>query len=528
MAAIILKIFFLPLHNIGKKMIKKTLLSILITLGLFNINIWAVTATEIWPSTVNVTTDINMKGIVYNENDVTLTGTSITHGSDTTCQFIPADVNLERDCLITNTSRLEINASDVFGTKDLANIDPSVPANVIDNNDVGTVQQPGDYFSLDISGSTITLAPGDYFFYEFLTDATSSIQAEGSTGTVKIYVQDKLIISSSHINTVIRTNSNDDPDFGLNSSTQTPDRFQIYTTATGNKLNASKAAIVGFLYVDGDSTNSNYFIWGAVSAANFGLQNNGWILNGTDYTPFITSGPGIQNGKLLPAGWSLIGIPALMDGNQTFNDVFNEPEFGTNQGDPIGWWAYERTFSTTDNTASYSEVIGTDNPVQSQGYWLYNTNEVNWTVDGLRPVVWDIPTGTDQCTSANKCKSYTLTMPSVGCAVANSGGPYRYNYIGYPGITQADWADFRIAVTDSNGTRAVYKPGDAAVATYMSTQIWQYNGTPDTTSNAYGTCNNIDINSCLIEPYTGFLLELNCSLVDDGVQSIELIIPNGQ
>lgn len=509
-------------------MIKKTLLSILTTLGLFNINVWALTATEIWPSTVNVTTDINLKGIVYNENDVTLTGLTITSGSTTSCQFIPVDPAKEIDCSVTVSSRSTIDPNVIFGGKNLLALDDSNPAHYINNADVGTVQQPGEYFSLDIAGSTIAMAPGEYYFYELSTDSTSSIQADGSTGTVKIYVQNKLIISSSHINTVIRTNSNNDPDFGLNSSTQTPDRFLIYTTATGNKLNASKASIAGFLYVDGDSTNSNYFIWGAVSAENYGLQNGGWILSGHDYLPFITPGPGVQNGKLLPAGWSLIGIPALMDGSQTFDNVFNEPEFGTNQGSPIGWWAYERTFSTTDNRASYSEVIGTDNPVQSQGYWLYNTNEVNWTINGLQPVVWDILTGTDQCTSANKCKSYTLKMPSVGCNIANSGGLYRYNYIGYPGITQADWADFRIAITDSNGTRTVSKPGDAAVAMHMSTQIWKYNGTPDTTSGAYGTCDNSVIDSCMIEPYTGFLVELNCSLVDDGVQSIELIIPNGQ
>lgn len=509
-------------------MFKKTSIIILLSAVLFNVNTWAYTATEIWPSTVNVTTDINLKGVVYNERDVTLTGLTITSGSTTSCQFIPADPVKQANCSVSGSSRMVIDPNNIFAGKNLASLNPNDPNLNINNADAATVQQPGNYYSLNITGSTITLAPGNYFFYEVTTDATSSIQAAGSTGTVKIYVQDKLIISSSHINTVIRANSNNDPNFGQNSSTQTPDRFLIYTTATGNKLNASKAAIAGFLYVNGDSTNSNYFIWGAVSAQNYGLQNGGWILNGTDYLPFITPGPGLQNGKLLPAGWSLIGIPALMNGNQTFNDVFNEPEFGTNQGSPVGWWAYERTFSTIDNRASYSEVLGSDSPVQSQGYWLYNTHEVNWTVDGLKPVVWDIPKDTDQCTSSNGCKSYTLKMPSVGCSVTNSGGPYRYNYIGYPGITKADWADFRIAVTNSNGTRTISKPGDAAVATYMSTQIWKYNGTPDTTSNAYDTCDNTVIDSCLIEPYTGFLVELNCSLVDDGVQSIELIIPNGQ
>lgn len=508
---------------------KKTLLAIMTILGLFNVNLWALTAPEIWPSTVNVTGDIDLKGVVYNETDVTLTGLTITSGSTTSCQFLPADPAKEIDCSVTGISRLTIDPNDIFGGKNLLLLDDTNPAHYINNADVGIVQQPGDYFSLNITGSTIVMAPGEYYFYEFLTDSTSSIQADDSSGTVKIYVQDKLIISSSHINTVVRANSNNDPDFSLNSATQTPDRFLIYTTATGNKLNASKAAIAGFLYVDGDSTNSNYFIWGAVSAANYGLQNGGWILSGHDYLPFITPGPGLENGKLLPAGWSLIGIPALMDGNQTFDDVFDEPEFGTNQGDP-GWWAYERTFSTIDNRASYSEVLGSDNPPvqQGQGYWLYHTNDVNWTVNGLKPVVWDIDIGTDQCTSANKCKSYTLEMPSVGCSEPNSGGPYRYNYIGYPGLTQADWADFRIKIKDINSTNAVYKPGDAAIATYMSTQIWKYNGTPDTTSGAYTTCDNLILDNCMIEPYTGFLVELNCSLVDDGVQSIELIIPNGQ
>jgi len=508
-------------------MIKKTSISILLSIVFFNVNVWAVTAAEIWPSTVNVSTDINLKGIVYNENDVTLTGLTITSGSTTSCQFIPADPAKEIDCSVTGTPRIEIDQNDVFGGKNLAALDPNDPSLNIDNSDAATVQQPGDYYSLDISGTTITLAPGNYYFYELLTDATSSIEAEGSTGTVKIFIQNKLIISSGHINTVIRTNAQSDPDFSLNGPTQTPDRFLLYTTATGSNLNASKAAIAGFIYVDGTSDNSNYFVWGAVSAYDYGIQNNGWILSGIEYTPFITPGPGLENHKVLPAGWSLIGIPALMDGSQTFNDVFNEPEFGTNQGNP-GWWAYERIFSEGDNRATYSEVLGTDNPVQSQGYWLYNTHDVNWTVNGLKPVVWDILAGTDQCTSDYNCKSYTLTMPGAGCADVNSGGPYRYNYIGYPGITEADWADFRIAVTDSGASRTVHKPGDAPVATYMSTFIWQYNGTPDTTAGAYISCDNSVIDTCMIEPYTGFLVELNCSLVDDGVQSIELIIPNGQ
>ncbi|NOR56211.1 MAG: hypothetical protein GQ531_08375 [Sulfurovum sp.] len=495
-------------------------------------NAGAVEVRDIWPSTINVTTDIDLKGIVYNETDVTLIGLTITSGSDTSCQFIPADPAKEIDCSVTSSSRFTIDPNDIFGGKNLLALDPNDASLNIDNSDAATVQQPGDYFSLDITGVTITLAPGDYFFSEFRTDATSLVDAEGSAGTVKIYVQDVLIISSGHINTVIRANSNNDPDFSLNGATQTPDRFLIYTTATGNNLNASKAAIAGFLYVDGDSTNSNYFIWGAISAENYGLQNNGWILSGHDYLPQVSGGPGIQNAKIIPAGWHLIGIPALMNGSQTFDDVFNEPEFLVGgQGDGAGWYAYKKTYSMIDNSEFYERVSGTDNPTQSQGYWLWTANDVNWTMDGLSPVVWEIAEGIDQCVPSGGCTSYELTMPSVGCAASglDGTGPYRYNYVGYPGYdTAADWFDFRIAVTDSNSVRTIFKPGDAAVLTYMSTQIWQYNGTAETSSNTYNTCDNTFDNSCLIEPSTGFVVELNCSLVDDGVQSIELIIPNGQ
>ena len=496
---------------------KKVILHIGIVTSL-TVSSWGANASDVFESAVNTTNEIKMDGLVYNESDQKLTGTTITNKNNTdTCKFEP-DSTGEAPCTVSGSARTLIT-------------DVTFPANLatevaIDYSLGGTLQvSEGNYSLLKSSDGTLSLDPGEYYIDVLDIGQHGDLQVTGTTGTVRLFIKSSMNIAGSDINCNPRADGNDPVTFAADN---TPNRVFIYTAAAAADNDTSQACVSGYMYFVDDLWQVNYYVWGAVSADRFWLQTGGWIKDGTSYLSQTDFTPSDIVGNTLPGGWHLIGIPADMNGTVKFQDVFNEPEFGDEGNLTSGWFAFERKFNPSDNGSYYERVYASDAPNQSQGYWLWNANEVQWSVYDLDPVVWKIPYLTDDCQARNGCTDYNMTLPALGCSDTQNTGPLRYNYIGYPGSSEADWADFRIAVTDQNSNRNVYKPGDPEVETYMSTQIWKFNGTVSTQSNAYTSCDNSVIESCIVPPYTGFLVELNCSIADDNVSSIELIIPNGK
>lgn len=213
--------------------------------------------------------------------------------------------------------------------------------------------------------------------------------------------------------------------------------------------------------------------------------------------------------------WSLIGIPAdTRSGTVTVNDIFNSMTgvFNTD------WRVYKRTYSTTDNSSSYTQMTNlTDVLDFGQGYWLGSMLNETWDTTGQPVVNYDSPHAA--CT-ANRCVEFDLTPVTKNFAVdPNDGsGPFRYNMSGFIGTVPVDWADCRFIIDG-----IAYTPSAADTADFASKQIWQYNpGSGSANANGYTTCDDTGIGTCKLLPYEGFWIELRG--LTKGT-SIQLLVP---
>jgi hypothetical protein len=140
-----------------------------------------------------------------------------------------------------------------------------------------------------------------------------------------------------------------------------------------------------------------------------------------------------------------------------------------------------------------------------QGYWLGSLIDDRWDVSGTTAVVYD-SCGT-QCVEVDLA-SVTKNFDTDG---DDGSGPYRYNMSGFVGIDNpVDWADCRFIVSDLDGSNVqVLTPTETEEAGYAAKQIWQYNGSGDTASNSYNTCDDSGTSSCKLIPFKGFWIELH-------------------
>jgi len=223
--------------------------------------------------------------------------------------------------------------------------------------------------------------------------------------------------------------------------------------------------------------------------------------------------------------WDLVGIPAETRlshvAQVTVNDIFGSMTgvFGTD------WNLYKRVYSDTDNSSSY-ELLGLDNKLEfGQGYWLGSLKDDRWDVDGSTSVFYDsvLP-----CTKS-ECVEVVLTSVTTNFDIDgdDGSGPYRYNMGGFVGIDRpVDWADCRFIISDLDGTSnlEILTPTEAEAAGYAARQIWQYNGTGDTASNSYNTCDDSGTSTCKLIPFKGFWIELHGASKD---KLVKLQIPKG-
>ncbi len=209
--------------------------------------------------------------------------------------------------------------------------------------------------------------------------------------------------------------------------------------------------------------------------------------------------------------WGLIGIPAdfRSAANKDVADVFDEfPAASYNvSANADGWVLFQRDYSTTDNSSSYSIVPYTGSPLKfGQGYWLISKTTQAWSENGMPPV--DYNSTDPNCVSAT-CIEIDLTPVTLNFGAPDNdpndgSGANRNNMLGFVGNTPVDWADCRIVVDG-----VAYTPSGAEAAGFSEKQVWQYNpGVNGANANGYTTCDDTTPGGCKLEPYRGFWLIL--------------------
>jgi len=368
--------------------------------------------------------------------------------------------------------------------------------------------QPGTYRDVNIGYQhKLILHNGTYYMRKLTFGSNAELNTSSVTNTVQLLIRD----STDFSNVSVNCDSNDNP--------LPPHHLAFYSG--GDVTITDGGCISGFVYLlDGKLTfNSNVVAAGAFSADTMSLLDQSRITNRVDDLPLVDFGPICQSNMCLVkekgGKWHMIGIPADIDGktvSEVFGDDFDDNNFTGSSSDT--WRIYERTYSDTDNTSSYSMVPTNGTLHQGQGYWLGNQNDIVWDLDGLANVTWDT-----NCPNVNNSKVTECLTIRLKSASDNStppqGGPYRYFLSGYMGLKTARWMDFRFKI---NGGSAI-TPTEAHDNGLIDNQIWIYNEG----SNAYDTCVDDDA-GCVVDPREGFWIELNSTTTN---QTIDLIIPNG-
>jgi hypothetical protein len=362
--------------------------------------------------------------------------------------------------------------------------------------------QPGTYGKVSVGGEgKLILHEGTYYMKELTFGWNAQMDTSSVQNTIQLLVKDKTDFQNVSVN----CDSNDNP--------LPPHHLAFYSG--GDVTLTDGGCISGFVYLlDGKLTfNSNVVASGSFSAETMSLLDQSRITNRVDDLPLVDFGPICQSNMCLVqeegGKWHMIGIPADVEGrtvSEVFGDDFDDSNFTGNSSDT--WRIYERIYSDTDNTSSYSMVPTTGTLHQGQGYWLGNQNDVYWDLDGLANVTWD-STG---CPVGNECLTIDLKPASDA---GGAGGPYRYFLTGYMGLTSAKWYDFRFVID----TGSALNPTDAHNAGWVNKQIWKY----DETNGNYATCDDSDTN-CEVNPREAFWIELQSQTAG---HTVKLIIPNG-
>jgi len=364
--------------------------------------------------------------------------------------------------------------------------------------------QPGTYGKVSIGGEgELILHDGTYHMRELVFNWNADMNTSSVQHTLQLLVRDKTDLSNVSVN----CDSDDNP--------YPPYHLAFYSG--GDVTVADGGCISGFVYLaDGKLTfNSNVEASGSFSANTMSLLDKSRITNRVDELPLVDFGPICQSNMCLiqeeGGKWHMIGIPADVNGktvSEVFGDDFDDNNFTGSSSDT--WRIYERLYSSTDNSSSYGMVATNEEVHMGQGYWLGNSNDIYWDLDGLSNVIWN----TTGCPVGDECLTIDLE-PASDNSTPPAGGPYRYFLTGYMGLKIAKWADFRFVI-DSGSPMT---PSDAQTAGWVNRQIWKYNED----DNTYSTCGDDDTN-CEVNPREAFWIELQAQTAG---HTVKLIIPNG-
>ena len=216
--------------------------------------------------------------------------------------------------------------------------------------------------------------------------------------------------------------------------------------------------------------------------------------------------------------WELIGIPAdfrnSSNPEKTVDDIFGDDMSGTFNTD---WRIYKRSYSTTDNGSSYTQLASGDNLEFGIGYWLGSKLNSTWSENGAAQVDYN---STSSACTASRCVEISLVpvVHNFDIDPDDGTGPYRYNMSGFIGKMPVDWADCRFIV---DGT--VMTPSDLESSDIGAKQIWLYNPNDSgANSNGYTTCDDTTPGGCKLIPYKGFFIELHGPSKG---KTIKLLIP---
>jgi len=485
------------------------MIMLLSIMGMFSTSAFAVLATDIFKSGVNVDLDLNIidingyGGEIHGEKDNELVGGTI---AATNC----INNGVSVPCTMTGTGRMEAPYTSITPNWPSVVEFASAPSITVGKKETLTID-PGVYNTITVEGrgnnhGKLIMNPGVYWINEY--HIKGQVLPGGTEGTVVLLIKSQLDFAGSSINCSVENGNTASVPYA------TPNRFVFYTEDLIADVN--DASISAYVYLKYALKQAQLDLWGAISAASLTLQNGSHIYVDLEHLIFADFDAFLEVGPKKGPGWHMVKAPAEINAtNQVtvtdfFGDDLNPATYGTE------WVVFQRDY---DGTQSFYTELTLATPLEkNRGYWLGLTQESELKVLGLNPVVWDdtIP----GCTSDYGCYRYTLQSCSAG-----DTNPSLYNLVGSVGSTKSDWADYRVEV-DNNGT--VMTPTEAYNANIINKQIWKYipNGSLDSAnSGEYQTVDDSGLlGNATVEYFDGFWVEVNCT--NSVGKTIDLIVPN--
>ncbi|GIT98596.1 hypothetical protein [Sulfurovum sp. TSL1] len=469
-------------------------------MGVFSTSAFAVKATEIFPSGINVNIDLSVDNILDSAN-------CIEDGVATPCSTITALTSrvlapyamIDADFLATDFKR----APNIRVQKDnVQTIDPGVYKRiVVDGAGNASGSKPGK----------LIMNPGLYKIDTYIVNG--QVVPADTNGSVTLMVKSEVDL----------TNGENNCEAGI--PYLNPDKFAMYIEDIDPFING--ACMSGYLYSKYAVNNLKIDLWGAISAESLVLDMSTNInvdleyLIFTDFSGFLEVGPNMTAGPNMTVGWHMVKAPAEISATNPvtvadfFGDDLNTSTYGRE------WIVYQRDYNASTHERYYTKLNPGVKLEKNRGYLLGTIKDTELKVLGLNPVVWDHKMKTkDGCTTTKKgCYRYALQSCTEGDTNA-----YLYNLVGSVSSTKTYWGDYRVEVKDlDTGVITVMHPDDAFKNNIMSNQIWIYN----VGNNGYdiiGTDTSLLPHS--IDYFDGFWVEMNCT--NSIGKEINLIVPNGK
>lgn len=463
-------------------------------MGMFSTSSFALKATEIFSSGINLKSALNVNSIL-NVNSVLDSANCIENGVDTPCSSIAGTTPriLAPYAIITAYfNAIKFNGAQKIHVKQSENktIDPGVYKS-IEVDAAGN--QPGS------KPGKLIMNPGLYKIDEYIVNG--QVVPADTNGSVSLMVK----------SVVELTNSDNNCEAGT--PYLQPEKFAMYIEDINPVING--ACMSGYLYSKYAVNNLKIDLWGAISAESLVLDVGTNInvdlehLIFTDFFGFLEVGPSIQ------PGWHMVKAPAEIDANNPvcvkdfFGDDLNVSTFRTE------WRVYQRDYDEVTHRTYYTELSDLSTPLEkNRGYWVSTTKNAKLKVLGLKPVVWDH--NIKGCPSKHGCYRYRLQS----CSEEDTN-PYLYNLVGSVASRESDWKDYRIEV-ENNGT--LMTPTAAHKAGIMNNQIWKYSPSATGTYVTADDSGLTDSNISTIDYFSGFWVEVNCT--NSIGKKIDLIVPN--